>query len=222
MQGRASTINSIFREFDTDASGHIDMAEFQQAMARIAAPLSDAELVEVFEHIDSQGLSDGKIVYKELALALAKFSRTGACSPQQQLMNAAVRYSDPHGREQLRYSITKQSPTAKEVKKPAAAPKPAALEPESPTKYLQRRTGTGGGHSEGTPGGKLVEGHGSKQAARAHDQSFSCTTHKGSGGGWQASNSPFKQCRDQWDSDFEETAHQLVLSRARFTEDNLA
>lgn len=92
MKERISTVNAIFWEFDKDRSGHIDVNEFQRAMAKIEAPLSDEEAQAVFDHIDGHGNSDGRVEYKELVTALKSFSRPGTSKKQQkqQLMGVAL------------------------------------------------------------------------------------------------------------------------------------
>ena len=80
MKDRVSTVIAIFWEFDKDRSGHIDVHEFQKAMAKIEAPLSNEEAKTVFNHIDGHGNSDGKVEYKELVSALKTYARSGMCS----------------------------------------------------------------------------------------------------------------------------------------------
>ena len=75
LKERISTVHAIFWEFDKDRSGHIDVHEFQKAMAKIEAPLSNEEAQTVFNHIDRDG--SGTVEYKELVSAL----KVSSCCP---------------------------------------------------------------------------------------------------------------------------------------------
>jgi len=90
LKERISTVHAIFWEFDKDRSGHIDVHEFQKAMAKIEAPLSNEEAQTVFKHIDGHGNSDGRVEYKELVSALKTYSRSGQKQQKQQLMGIAL------------------------------------------------------------------------------------------------------------------------------------
>merc|ERR1719272_1698131 len=85
LKERTSTVHAVFWEFDKDRSGSIDVHEFQRGMAKLEAPVSDAEAQAVFAHIDAHGNSDGRVQYKELVAAL---NSSSAAAPH--LMGVAI------------------------------------------------------------------------------------------------------------------------------------
>ena len=58
-----ASLQSIFNQFDLDASGYIDIFELKEVSKKLGSPLSDTELKQLMRAIDAN--KDGKISYTE-------------------------------------------------------------------------------------------------------------------------------------------------------------
>eukprot|EP01116_Phalansterium_solitarium_P009863 TRINITY_DN241_c0_g1_i8.p1 TRINITY_DN241_c0_g1~~TRINITY_DN241_c0_g1_i8.p1 ORF type:complete len:138 (-),score=51.05 TRINITY_DN241_c0_g1_i8:254-667(-) len=63
-------IQEAFRQFDTDSSGTISLAEFKQVIEACGFNLSDQEVITLMRRYDLDG--DGTISYEEFSLVLSQ------------------------------------------------------------------------------------------------------------------------------------------------------
>ena len=64
-------LKDMFRKYDVDSSGHIDLQELKAAYSDFGLELSEAELIILFKKIDADG--SGEIDFEEFLLNLMIF-----------------------------------------------------------------------------------------------------------------------------------------------------
>merc|ERR1712048_474182 len=99
----ATDIPALFRQFDVDSSGELDLEEFRQMITEMSIGLTDARICELFESIDADG--SGSIDHKEFIkclfpglyhrLCAQEFAaaRTGSVSSMDQVTSHFSRWS---------------------------------------------------------------------------------------------------------------------------------
>lgn len=70
IEAKATNVRTLFRMFDTDKSGTVDVQEFRNGLHYINVELSDAQFAELLDMVDTDG--GGQIDYIEFAENLAR------------------------------------------------------------------------------------------------------------------------------------------------------
>merc|ERR1719272_2603327 len=68
VEAKAKNLRNVFRQFDEDKSGSVDVVEFRRGLAHLGFDLDDKQYAKFLERVDRDG--DGDINYTEFAARL--------------------------------------------------------------------------------------------------------------------------------------------------------